>query len=211
MESITKKLNVTEELEKINLSTIYEYEKTIDNFDIEKIKLYITKDSERTVCLIFYGNQFIAINRVNYDNGYEYDDKKLIVTENLNYRIRKIPNVAKTRKILKINDIEARIYDVAEYVILLTKENLQIFRVTGQSELTDLKFDENTLDVEKYKQYECEQEEHLKLEESENKKISILEVLKHLFVDPIILLKNKLTRTSEVKLLSDGNQSLVYH
>ena len=36
--------NVKEELEKINLKTIYEYQKTVDNFEIEKVKIYTSNE-----------------------------------------------------------------------------------------------------------------------------------------------------------------------
>ena len=109
------KLNVNNELEKINSRTIFEFKKTMDNFDLKKIKAYKIKDGERTVSVLFYDNDFFAIDRVNFKDGYDYDEKKesLVKSENLNYRIKKIPNVAKTRKILNIEDIETRIYDVS--------------------------------------------------------------------------------------------------
>ena len=43
------KLNVNNELEKINSRTIFEFKKTMDNFDLKKIKAYKIKDGERTV------------------------------------------------------------------------------------------------------------------------------------------------------------------
>ena len=118
------KLNVNNELEKINSRTIFEFKKTMDNFDLKKIKAYKIKDGERTVSVLFYDNDFFAIDRVNFKEGYEYNpDKEFFgISENLNYRIKKIPNVAKTRKILNIEDIETRIYDVSEYIILLIYE-----------------------------------------------------------------------------------------
>ena len=104
------KLNVNNELEKINSRTIFEFKKTMDNFDLKKIKAYKIKDGERTVSVLFYDNDFFAIDRVNFREGYEYNqDKEFFgISENLNYRIKKIPNVAKTRKILNIEDIETR-------------------------------------------------------------------------------------------------------
>ena len=115
------KLNVNNELEKINSRTIFEFKKTMDNFDLKKIKAYKIKDGERTVSVLFYDNDFFAIDRVNFKEGYEYNpDKEFFgISENLNYRIKKIPNVDKTRKILNIEDIETRIYDVSQYIILL--------------------------------------------------------------------------------------------
>ena len=107
---IKKKVNVKEELENINSKTIFEFKKTMDNFEIEKVKIYSTKDEEKTVTFLFYDNDFFAVDRVNYKDGYEYEENKYIcLSENLNYRIKKIPNVAKTRKILNIEDIETRI------------------------------------------------------------------------------------------------------
>ena len=99
-----KKVNVKDEFEKINSETIFEYEKTVDEFDINKIKAYSIIDGDKTVCLLFYDNDFFAINRVNYKDGYEDDEKEGLygISENLNYRIKKIPNVAKTRKILNM-------------------------------------------------------------------------------------------------------------
>ena len=135
------KLNVNNELEKINSRTIFEFKKTMDNFDLKKIKAYKIKDGERTVSVLFYDNDFFAIDRVNFKDGYEYNpDKEFFgISENLNYRIKKIPNVAKTRKILNIEDIETRIYDVSEYIILLKKENLRVLRVNGSSDIQDIK------------------------------------------------------------------------
>lgn len=93
------KLNAREEVDNVISKTILEFQGTIENFELSKVKALIAKDEKRTVNLLFYGNDFIAINRVNFRNGYEYNSKKdsEVISENLNYRIKKIPNVAKTR------------------------------------------------------------------------------------------------------------------
>ena len=146
-----KKVNVKDEFEKINSETIFEYEKTVDEFDINKVKAYSIIDGDKTVCLLFYDNDFFAINRVNYKDGYEYDEKEGLygISENLNYRIKKIPNVAKTRKILNIEDIETRIYDVSEYVVLLTKEKINVLRVNSQADIQPIEYKEYELDYKK--------------------------------------------------------------
>ena len=101
------KINVKDELEKINSKTIFEFKKTLDSFEIENVKSYIIKDEEKTVSILFYDNDFFAIDRVNFKDEFEYDSnkEKLPISENLNYKIKKIPNVAKTRKILNIEDL----------------------------------------------------------------------------------------------------------
>ncbi len=208
MEKMSKTLNVDEELEKINLSTVYEFEKSTDNFEIDKINLYKAKDNEKTICLIFYYNQFIAINRVNYENGFKYDEKQFGITENLNYRIRKIPNVAKTRKILEIDDIETRIYDISEYVILLNKETIKILKVNPEADLKEIEYSKEDLNIENYNQYKIKQEEQEKILEDSQKKTSIIEWFKHAILEPIKNIKNKILKTKDVKLLSDGTNSI---
>ena len=208
------KLNVNNELEKINSRTIFEFKKTMDNFDLKKIKAYKIKDGERTVSVLFYDNDFFAIDRVNFKDGYEYNpDKEFFgISENLNYRIKKIPNVAKTRKILNIEDIETRIYDVSEYIILLKKENLRVLRVNGSSDIQDIKHEEYKINLENVEK-EIEnlefEEEQLKEERSIKNRIrKITEKARTLIVEPFKLLRNKLMKTNQVKMLSDGKHSI---
>ena len=54
-----KIFSVKDELEKINGQTIFEFEKTVDDFEIEKVKAYIVNDENKTVCLLFYDNDFL--------------------------------------------------------------------------------------------------------------------------------------------------------
>ena len=210
-----KKVNVKDEFEKINSETIFEYEKTVDEFDINKIKAYSIVDGEKTVCLLFYDNDFFAINRINYKDGYEYDEKDGLygISENLNYRIKKIPNVAKTRKILNIEDIETRIYDISEYVVLLTKEKISILRVNSQADIQPIEYNEYELD---YKKIEDDvnfliEEEEMRIREEKNIKNRIRKLAqrtKEIIVEPFKLLKSKLIKASGVKMLSDGKHSI---
>ena len=149
------KINVKDELEKINSKTIFEFKKTLDSFEIENVKSYIIKDEEKTVSILFYDNDFFAIDRVNFKDEFEYDSnkEKLPISENLNYKIKKIPNVAKTRKILNIEDIETRIYDVSEYIILLKKDTLKVLKVNGQDDIEEAKYQKYNLDFSKLEEY----------------------------------------------------------
>lgn len=209
------KINVKNELEKINGNTIYEFKKTLDNFEIEKIKSYIIKDEEKTVSILFYDNDFFALDRVNFKDGYEYNENKeyLAKSENLNYRIKKIPNVAKTRKILNIEDIETRIYDVSEYIILLKKEKIKVLRVNGQDDIEEMKYQKYKLDYSKLEEYiekyEIEEEEKNKEKKNIKNKIrKITEKAKYIIIEPFKILKNKLMKTNQIKMLSDGKHSI---
>lgn len=209
------KINVKNELEKINGNTIYEFKKTLDNFEIEKIKSYIIKDEEKTVSILFYDNDFFALDRVNFKDGYEYNENKeyLVKSENLNYRIKKIPNVAKTRKILNIEDIETRIYDVSEYIILLKKEKIKVLRVNGQDDIEEMKYQKYKLDYSKLEEYiekyEIEEEEKNKEKKNIKNKIrKITEKAKYIIIEPFKILKNKLMKTNQIKMLSDGKHSI---
>ena len=46
---IKVKLNLKNELEKINTKTIFEFKKTMENFDLEKVKIYKFNDNEKTL------------------------------------------------------------------------------------------------------------------------------------------------------------------
>lgn len=209
------KVNVEKELLKINSRTIFEFEKTIDNFELEKVKAYTAKDGEKTVSFLFYDNDFFAVDRINFKNNYEYNEQKeyLQISENLNYKIRKIPNVAKTRKILNIEDIETRIYDVSEYIILLQKETVKILKVTNQTNIEDMEFSEyklNTDNIENElnKYQEIEDEENREENSLKNKFRRLKEKVKYVVVEPFKILKNKLTKANEIQLLSDGKHSI---
>lgn len=253
MEKTIEKMNLTtnvkDELEKINLKTIYEYQKNIDNFEIEKVKIYTANENDKIVSFLFYDSDFFAVDRINYQTintqtsntikSVEEPTEKMITTiepvtevtteqtatikttkkqyivvgENLNYKIRKIPNVAKTRKILNIEDIETRIYDVSEYIVLLKKEDIKLLSVENQTEIKDLKYTEYKLDIEKannlLKEYEIQEIEELKEERSIKNRIKrITEKVKYAIVEPFKLLKSKLAKTNEIKMLSDGKHSI---
>ncbi len=205
-----KKLDVKKELNFINSETIFEYEKTVENFDMSKVKAYTIEDNSKTVCLLFYCSDFFAINRVNFKDGFEYDEKKAFgLSENLNYRIKKIPNVAKTRKILNIEDIETRIYDISEYIVLLKKEEIKVLKVNSPSDLKETELKEYSLDFMELSKLvndlEIEEEERLREERNiKNKFIKLANRAKALFID----LKNKLIRTNQINMLSDGKQSI---
>lgn len=211
---IKKKVNVKDELENINSKTIFEFKKTMDNFEIEKVKIYSTKDEEKTVTFLFYDNDFFAVDRVNYKDGYEYEENKYIcLSENLNYRIKKIPNVAKTRKILNIEDIETRIYDISEYIVLLKKEEIQILKVTGQANINPMEFEEYNFDKEKNNENIEIYEKTEELQEQEEKSIKnkfrkLAERVKVMMIEPIRLIRVKLGKTNEIKMLSDGKHSI---
>lgn len=209
------KINVEKELLKINSRTIFEFKKTIENFELEKVKAYIIKDEEKTVSFLFYDNDFIAVDRVNFKNNYEYNQEKeyLPISENLNYKIRKIPNVSKTRKILNIEDIETRIYDVSEYIVLLKKEEIKLLRVDNQTEIQDIEFSEYILNKEniecEIQRYQEAEDEEIEEEKSiKNRLKKIQDKIKYIVVEPFKILKNKLTKANQVKMLTDGKSSI---
>lgn len=221
MEETIEKMNLTtnvkEELEKINVKTIYEYQKTVDNFEIKKVKIYTANEENKIVSFLFYDSDFFAVDRINYQSsGIENlgsVKQYVVVGENLNYKIRKIPNVAKTRKILNIEDIETRIYDVSEYIVLLKKEEIKLLRVENETEIKDLTYTEYKLDIENanslLEEYELQEEEVLKEERSIKNRIKrITEKVKYVIVEPFKLLKSKLAKTNEIKMLSDGKHSI---
>lgn len=221
MEKTIEKMNLTtnvkEELEKINVKTIYEYQKTVDNFEIKKVKIYTANEENKIVSFLFYDSDFFAVDRINYQSsGIENlgsVKQYVVVGENLNYKIRKIPNVAKTRKILNIEDIETRIYDVSEYIVLLKKEEIKLLRVENETEIKDLTYTEYKLDIENanslLEEYELQEEEVLKEERSIKNRIKrITEKVKYVIVEPFKLLKSKLAKTNEIKMLSDGKHSI---
>lgn len=209
------KINVEKELLKINSKTIFEFKKTIENFELKKVKAYTIKDEEKTVSFLFYDNEFFAVDRINFKEGYEYNqtEEYLQISENLNYKIRKIPNVAKTRKILNIEDIETRIYDISEYIVLLKKEEIKILKVNNQTEIENIEFKEYKLNIDNI---ECEIEKYQEIEDEElkeeksikNKFKKITEKVKYIVVEPFKILKNKLTKANQMQLLSDGKHSI---
>ena len=208
-------VNVEDEIFNINSKMIFEYSKVVENLVIEDIKVLKFKDGDKTICFLFYGSDFFAYNRVNFADGHNYDKEKdfLGVSENLNNKIRKIPNVAKTRGILKIDDIEARIYDMSEYILILTKENMKVFRVRENGSLDSLEFELKNIDSEKIgeklKEYELEEAERVKEEKSFRNKFGLLkDKLVSCIVEPLRLIKSKILRTNDVKLLGEGNSSI---
>lgn len=202
------KVNVNKQLEKINLETVFEFQKTLDVFEPEKIKVYTAKDGEKTVCFLFYDNHFFAVNRVNFRDGYACRNN-LVVSENLNYRIRKIPNVAKTRKILNIENIETRIYDIAEYIVLLDKEDIKLIKVEGNSNLREMTFEERFVDIGKIEEFQEKQYEIIREEKRARSVLTkVSEVVKNVIIEPLKLLKSKLAKTKDVQMLSDGKHSI---
>lgn len=205
------KLNARKELDTVIGKTIFEFEKTVDNFNISKVKALIAKDDKRTVNLLFYDNDFFAVNRINFRNGYEYDSKKEseVLSENLNYKIKKIPNVAKTRKILNIEDIETRIYDISEYIVLLNKEDVKLLRVSSQNDISELTYAEYRINKAKteelIQEYQDIEDEELMEENSLKNRIRKIAKSAKEFA---LLIKNKLIKTNEVKMLSDGKHSI---
>jgi len=202
------KVDVNKQLEKINLETIFEFQKTLDVFETEKIKIYTAKDGEKTVCFLFYENHFFAVNRVNFRDGYMCRNN-LAVSENLNYRIRKIPNVAKTRKILNIENIETRIYDIAEYIVLLDKEEIKLIKVEENSNLREMTFEERFVNIEKIEEFQEKQYEILREEKRARSVLTkVSEVVKNVIIEPLKLLKSKLAKTKDVQMLSDVKHSI---
>ncbi len=209
------KINVEKELLKINSRTIFEFKKTVDNFELEKVKAYKIKDEDKTVSFLFYDNNFFAVDRVNFKNNYEYNQQKeyLQISENLNYKIRTIPNVAKTRKILNIEDIETRIYDLSEYIVLLQKEEIKLLKVNNQTEIQNLEFSEYILNKEniecEIQKYQEAEDEELKEEKSiKNRFKKIKEKVKYIVVEPFKVLKSKLTKANQIQMLTDGKNSI---
>ncbi len=208
-------INIQDELLKINSKMIFEYSKIVDDLNYDNIKVLEFEDNEKTICFLFYDTDFFAFNIVNFKQGYEYNKEKdfLEVSENLNNKIKKIPNVAKTRGVLKIDDIEARIYDMSDYILLLSKGETQILKVKEDANLENINFKVIKLDIEKVKEkiseYIIEEEERIKEEKSfRNKFILFKGKIKTYFIEPLKLIKNKLFKANEVKLLSDGKHSI---
>ena len=170
--------------------------------------MYTAKDGEKTVCFLFYDNHFFAVNRVNFRDGYACRNN-LVVSENLNYRIRKIPNVAKTRKILNIENIETRIYDIAEYIVLLDKEDIKLIKVEGNSNLREMTFEERFVDIGKIEEFQEKQYEIIREEKRARSVLTkVSEVVKNVIIEPLKLLKSKLAKTKDVQMLSDGKHSI---
>lgn len=201
------KLNAREELDSIITKTVLEFQGTMENFELDKLKALITKDERRTVNLLFYGNDFIAINRVNFKNGYEYDSKKdtEAISENLNHKIKKIPNVAKTRKVLNIEDIETRIYDIGEYIVLLSKEDIKLLKVHGQDDISELIYAEYEINKAQIEE-KIEEYENTIIEENSFK--SKIKKMAQTAKSLALTIRNKLLKTNQVKMLSDGKDSI---
>ena len=131
----------------------------------------------------------------------------------MNYKIKKIPNVAKTRKILHIEDIETRIYDVCEYIILLKKDTLKVLKVNGQDDIEEVKYQRYKIDYSKIEEnvenYEIEEIEKIKEEKSiKNRLKQFTEKAKYIIIEPFRILRDKLMRTNQIKMLSDGKHSI---
>lgn len=208
-------VNVEDELLKINSKMIFEFSKTVEDMDYENIEALKVEDGDKTLCFLFYGSDFFAFNQINFRNQYEYNQNKdfIAISENLNDKIKKIPNVAKTRGILKIDDIETRIYDMNHYILLLNKENKRILKVEENTNLSDMNFEEYKLDMqqikEKVQEYSFEEEERIKEEKSLKNRIKIFKnSIKEHILEPIKIIKNKLFHTQKVKLLNEGKHSI---
>lgn len=208
--------NRAKELREINCKTICEFKKTGLDFDINKVKIYNVEDDGKLISFLFHDGDFFAINRINFPDGYEYTEKtKPQLSENLNHKIRKIPNVAKTRHILKIEDIETRIFDMTQYILLLSKKGteIRILKVNNGKDLSDAEYKEEVFDKKEYidiiNDYECIEEE-LDREEYEMKSrfSKVKEFLANIVINPFRILKEKLAKTRDLKLLSEGKNSV---
>lgn len=210
-----KVIFVKDEMFKINTKITYEYNKTIGQLDFSKIREYRIQDDDKTISFLFYENDFYAVNRVNYKDGYIYSEKvdKQPISENLNNKIRKIPNVAKARNILNIQNIEARIYDMTEYILLLERKNIRVIKVKENGNLTEMNFSEYPIDRKKLK-FSVEKlsfayAERKREEKSIKNKVDIFKksIKKHV-INPIKEVLAKMGLINDVKLLADGKQSV---
>ena len=208
--------NREKELKEINCKTIYEFKKTVENFDINKIRIFNVEDDNKLISFLFHDGDFFAINRINFPDGYEYTEKtKPQLSENLNSKIRKIPNVAKSRHILKIEDIETRIFDMTQYILLLSKKGteIRILKVNNGKDLSDYEYNEVVFDKKEYidiiNDYEVIEEELDREEYAEKSRFArVKEKIISIIVNPFKLLKEKLAKTKDLKLLSESRSSV---
>ncbi|MBR3132883.1 MAG: hypothetical protein IKF52_01490 [Clostridia bacterium] len=208
-------VNVENEFMKLNSKTINEYSSVIGDLDFNNIKILNFEDENKTVNFLFYGSDFFAYNRVNFKNDYEYNKGKdyIEISENLNTKIQKIPNVAKTRGILKIDDIEARIYDMGEYILLLTRDETRILKVKAEGDISDITYTKPEVQIDKIKEnidlLILEEEARLKEERSFKNKIKRIKIkITNYVSEPIRFIRQKLFKTSEIKMLSEGKHSI---
>ena len=144
-----------------------------------------------------------------------YSEKEdyLPVSENLNKAIRKIPNVAKARNILHIENIEARIYDMTDYILLLEREKIRVIKVSASGSLSEMKYkecriDKNRLEAEVDK---LAVEEEIKIREEnsiKNRLKGFRNTLRKCVVNPIKSMLAKIGLVNDVKMLSDGKHSI---
>lgn len=204
-----------EEMFKLNTKITYEYNKTIGELDFSKIREYRVEDGNKIISFLFYDNDFYAVNRVNFKDGYMYSEKRevLPISENLNSKIRKIPNVAKARKILNIQNIEARIYDMTEYILLLERRKIRVIKVKENGDLVEMNFSEYPIDrkklelgVEKlsFANIERKREER----SIKNRLDGFKRTIKKHVVNPIREVLIKMGIINDVKLLADGKRSV---
>lgn len=210
-----RKINVEEELFKIGSSITYDYSKIIGDLDYSKIKSYRVKDGDKTISFLFYENDFYAVNRINYKDGYMYSEKEdyLPVSENLNKAIRKIPNVAKARNILHIENIEARIYDMTDYILLLEREKIRVIKVSASGSLSEMKYKECHIDKNRLEEEvdKLAVEEEIKIREEnsiKNRLKGFRNTLRKCVVNPIKSMLAKIGLVNDVKMLSDGKHSI---
>lgn len=210
-----RKINLEEELFKIDSNITYDYSKIIGDLDYSKIKCYRVRDDEKTISFLFYENDFYAVNKINYKDGYMYSEKEdfLPIAENLNKAIRKIPNVAKARNILHIENIEARIYDMTDYILLLEREKIRVIKVGVSGDLSEMKYKEYHIDKNKLEaevdRLAVEEELRIREENSiKNRLIGFRNSIKKCVVNPIKNMLAKMGLISDVKLLSDGKHSI---
>lgn len=208
-------VNVEDEFLSLNSKTIHEYSNVMGDLDFNNIKILNFEDENRTVNFLFYGADFFAYNRVNFKNEYEYNkDKDFIdISENLNLKIQKIPNVAKTRGILKIDDIEARIYDMGDYILLLTRDKTRVLKVKNEGDLEDINYTEIDVQIDKIKEnienIIIDEEAKIREEKSIKNKIKRLKNrITNYVSEPIRFIRHKLFKTSEIKMLNEGKHSI---
>ena len=86
-------------------------------------------------------------------------------------------------------------------------------RVNSKDDLEEIKYEEYKLNLpeveSKIEEYEKEEQERFQEENSiKNKMIKIAEKARDIIIEPFRILKNKLMKANQVKMLSDGKHSI---